>query len=46
MLTYASKLLLVPALAAVGLLGLLAFVICRTLIAVCVRGDAENDAAV
>ncbi len=44
MLTYASKLLLVPTLVAVGLAGLLAFVVCRMLIAACVRRDAQDDA--
>ena len=44
MLTYGSKLLLVPTLVAVGLLGLLAFVVCRALIAACVRREAEEDA--
>jgi len=43
-LTYASKLLLVPTLVAVGLAGLLAFVVCRMLIAACVRRGAQDDA--
>jgi hypothetical protein len=42
-LTYGSKFLFVPALVVVGLLGLLAFVLCRALIAACVR--PEDDAA-
>ena len=45
MLTYGSKLLLVPTLVAVGLLGLFAFLVCRALIAACVRRDAEGDGA-
>ncbi len=45
MLTYGSKLLLVPTLVAVGLAGLLLFVVCRMLIAACVRRDAADDAA-
>ena len=45
MLTYASKLLLVPTLVAVGLAGLLLFGVCRMLIGACVRRDAESDAS-
>ncbi len=45
MLTYASKLLLVPTLVAVGLAGLLLFVVCRVLIATCLRRDVADDAA-
>ncbi len=45
MLTYGSKLLLVPTLVAVGLLGLLAFLVCRALIGACLRRGAETDAA-
>lgn len=45
MLTYGAKLLLVPTLVAVGLAGLLLFVVCRVLIGACVRRDAEDDAA-
>jgi hypothetical protein len=44
-LTYGSKFLIVPALVAVGLLGLLAFLLCRALIAACVRRTAEDEAA-
>jgi hypothetical protein len=43
-LTYGSKLLIVPTLVAVGLLGLAAFVVCRALIGA-LRRDAEEDAA-
>ncbi len=45
MLTYGSKLLLVPTLVALGLLGLVAFFVCRALIGLCVRSRAEDDAA-
>jgi hypothetical protein len=44
-LTYGAKLLLVPTLVAVGLLGLLAFVVCRALIGACVRSQSGEDAA-
>jgi len=43
-LTYGSKLLLVPTLVALGLLGLLAFFVCRALIGLCVRSHAEDEA--
>ena len=45
MLTYGSKLLLVPTLVAAGVAGLLLFVVCRMLIAACVRRDTADDAA-
>jgi len=44
-LTYGSKLLLVPTLVAVGLAGLVLFFVCRALIGACVRRQAEEDAA-
>ena len=45
MLTYGGKLLIVPTLVAIGLLGLLAFFVCRALIGLCVRPEPEDDAA-
>jgi hypothetical protein len=44
MLTYGSKLLPIPTLVAVGVLGLLLFAVCRALIGACVRRH-EKDAA-
>jgi hypothetical protein len=44
-LTYVSKLLIVPALVVVALTGLVAFLGCRALIGLCVRRDPEEDLA-
>jgi hypothetical protein len=44
-LTYGGKLLLIPTLVAVGVLGLLLFLSCRALIGACVRRRAEEDPA-
>jgi hypothetical protein len=45
MLTYAAKLLIIPALVAVATTGLLAFLACRGLIGLCVPAPREEDAA-
>lgn len=45
MLTYLTKLLIVPALVVVALAGLVAFFGCRALIGVCVRREPEEDLA-
>lgn len=44
MLTYVTKLLVVPALAVVALAGLAAFLGCRALIGMCVRREEEPAA--
>jgi hypothetical protein len=44
-LTYVTKLLIVPALAAVALTGLVTFLACRALIGMCVRREPEEDPA-
>jgi hypothetical protein len=44
-LTYVTKLLIVPALVVVALAGLVAFLGCRALIGVCVRREASEEAA-
>ncbi|HSD54406.1 MAG TPA: hypothetical protein VLC47_09580 [Burkholderiales bacterium] len=45
MLTYVTKLLIVPALVVVALAGLVAFLGCRALIGVCVRREAGEEVA-
>ncbi len=45
MLTYVTKLLVVPALFAVALAGLVTFLGCRALIGLCVRREPEEDLA-
>ena len=45
MLTYVTKLLIVPALVVVALAGLVAFLGCRALIGVCVRREAREEVA-
>jgi hypothetical protein len=44
-LTYAGKLLLVPALVVVATIGLLTFLACRGLIGLCVAREVEEDLA-
>lgn len=45
MLTYVTKLLIVPALVVVALAGLAAFLGCRALIGICVRREPEEEPA-
>jgi hypothetical protein len=42
---YVTKLLVVPALVAVALAGLVTFLACRALIGRCVRRESEEEAA-
>ena len=45
MLTYAGKLLFIPALVALATIGLLMFLACRGLIGLCVAREPEEDLA-
>jgi hypothetical protein len=44
-LTYLTRLFVVPALVAVALVGLVTFLACRALIGLCVRREPEEEAA-
>ena len=45
MLTYLTRLFVVPALVAVALVGLVTFLACRALIGLCVGREPEEDTA-
>jgi hypothetical protein len=45
MLTYAARLLLIPALVAVATLGLVLFLACRGLIGLCVPAEPQEEVA-